>query len=91
MSVEDVSRLLISLKLTNYCSVFEEYQVDGLTLMNCYTVDDLIDLGIVVIAKARLLLIEIVKLKKLAIENSDLTYDLSELTYDTQKNEESNI
>ena len=66
MSVEDVSRLLISLELTNYCSVLEEYEVDGPTLMNCNTEDDVKELGILVTAKARLLLYEITKLKNLS-------------------------
>ena len=61
--MDDVIHLLKSLNLSNYCAVFRENDIDGPTLMNCKTVEDVEELGIDIIAKARILLQEIVKLK----------------------------
>jgi hypothetical protein len=45
LSVNEVTRLLESLNLTQYCSVFEENEVDGEVLIDCETVEDAISLG----------------------------------------------
>lgn len=67
MSVEDVLQLLVSLKLTKYCAAFEENAIDGLTLTNCRTEVDVIELGISIRAKARILLQAIIKCKELEV------------------------
>ena len=56
--------LLESLNLTKYCSVFEENEVDGPTLINCKTEEDVIELGIPLRAKARVLFNELTKRKE---------------------------
>ena len=61
LSVNEVTRLLKSLNLTQYCSVFKEKLIDGPTLMNCKTEEDVVQLGIPFTAKARVLLQEIIK------------------------------
>ena len=63
LSVDDVIHLLESLKLSKYCYNFEENDIDGPTLMNCQSVDDVKELGIALTAKGRLLHEEIVKFK----------------------------
>ena len=63
LSVDDVKRLLESLKLSNYCNIFEDNMIDGRTLMNCKSVEDVKELGIALTAKARILFEEIVQLK----------------------------
>ena len=63
LSVDDVIHLLKSLNLSNYCAVFQENDIDGPTLMNCHSVEDVEELGIDIVPKARILLQEIVKLK----------------------------
>ena len=60
-NVSDVIHLLKSLNLNNYCSAFEENDIDGPTLMNCRTEEDVIELGIDIIPKARVLFNEINK------------------------------
>ena len=62
-SADDVIHLLNSLNLRNYCTVFQENDVDGPTLMCCNKVEDVKELGINVVAKARLLLNKIIELK----------------------------
>jgi hypothetical protein len=61
--VDDVINLLKSLKLSNFCQKFEENMIDGPTLMNCKSEDDVKQLGIDLTAKARVLFEEIVQFK----------------------------
>ncbi len=63
LSVDDVIHLLKSLNLSNYCAVFQENDIDGRTLMNCHSVDDVKEFGIALKAKARILYEEIDKFK----------------------------
>ena len=63
LSVDDVKRLLESLKLSNYCNIFEDNMIDGRTLKNCKSEEDVKELGIALTAKARILFEEIVQLK----------------------------
>ena len=58
--------------MNHFCSVFEENDIDGPTLMNCKTEDDVIELGIPLIAKARVLLNEIIKYKMTALPMNSL-------------------
>ena len=67
MSVDDVIHILDSLNLRKYCAVFQENAIDGPTLMNCKSVDDVRGLGIDIVAKARILYEEIVKLKSTVV------------------------
>ena len=64
LSVNEVTRLLESLYLTQYCAAFEENMIDGPTLMNCKIEEDVVELGIPVRAKARVLFNEITKRKE---------------------------
>lgn len=63
LSVNEVTRLLESLNLTKYCAAFQENAIDGPTLMNCKREEDVIELGIPLTAKARILFEEINKHK----------------------------
>lgn len=63
LSVDDVIQLMISLNLSNFCAVFQENDIDGITLMNCHSVNDVKELGIALTAKARILLNKITELK----------------------------
>ena len=56
-------RLLELLNLRNYCAVFQENDIDGPTLMNCKSEEDVEELGIDIVAKARLLINKIIELK----------------------------
>ena len=67
MSVDDVIHILDSLNLRKYCAVFQENAIDGPTLMNCKSVDDVKELGIDIVAKARILYEEIVELKSTVV------------------------
>ena len=67
LSVDDVIHLLKSLNLRNYCAVFQDNAIDGPTLMNCESVDDVKELGINIVAKARILYEEIVKFKSTVV------------------------
>ena len=77
LSVDDVIHLLELLKLSNFCYNFEDNRIDGLTLMNCKSVKDVEEFGIDIVAKARILYEEIVKLKSTVVP---LTL-LSEVSY----------
>lgn len=70
--VSDVLHLLKSLNLNNYCSVFQENDIDGPTLMNCKTEEDVIELGIPLTAKARVLFKEIINYKMTALPMNSL-------------------
>jgi hypothetical protein len=63
LSVDDVIHLLESLNLSNYCNNFKDNRIDGPTLMNCKSEDDVKELGIALTAKARILYEEIVQFK----------------------------
>ena len=63
LSVDDVIHLLESLNLSNFCYNFEDNRIDGPTLMYCKSEDDVKELGINIVAKARILYEEIVKFK----------------------------
>ena len=69
LSVDDVINLLESLNLSNFCNIFyfEDNMIDGLTLMNCKSVDDVKELGIALTAKARILYEEIVQFKSTGV------------------------
>jgi len=67
MSVDDVIHILDSLNLRKYCAVFQENAIDGPTLMNCKSVDDVKELGIALTAKARILYDKIVKFKSTGV------------------------
>ena len=53
--------LLESLNLNKYIEVFKQKIVDGRTLQNCHSEEDVKQLGITMTAKARVLLNEIEK------------------------------
>jgi len=65
--VDDVILLLKSLNLRNYCTVFQESDIDGPTLMCCNKVEDVFELGIALTAKARILYEEIVQFKSTGV------------------------
>jgi hypothetical protein len=67
MSVDDVIHLLKSLNLRNYCAIFQENAIDGPTLMNCKSVDDVKELGITLTPKASVLYEKIVKFKSTGV------------------------
>jgi len=67
VSAVDVLYLLESLNLPSYCAVFQENAIDGPTLMNCYSLDDMKELGMDLIAKAGILYEEIVRLKSTGV------------------------
>jgi len=77
LSVDDVIRLLESLSLSNFCDNFEDNLIDGPTLMNCKSEDDVKELGIDMTAKARRLYQELIKFKSTGVP---LTL-LSEVSY----------
>lgn len=52
--------------MTKYCTKFQENAVDGHTLQNCKTEDDVKELGIDIVAKARTLLKEIDEIQKVS-------------------------
>ena len=62
LSVDDVIHLLKSLKLSNFCYNFED-MIDGRTLVNCKSVEDVEQLGIALLAKANILYEKIVQFK----------------------------
>lgn len=80
--VSDVLYLLVLLKMSRYCAAFEENAIDGPTLVYCHSVDDVTELGIDIISKARVLFNEINKLKEInevetISETMSLTSELS--------------
>ncbi len=56
-----MQHLLESLNLNIYIEVFKQIKVDGRTLQNCRSEEDVKELGITMTAKARVLLNEIEK------------------------------
>ena len=67
LSVDDVIHLLESLNLSNFCNNFQDNRIDGPTLMNCCSVDDVKELGIDIVAKARILYEKIVEFKSTVV------------------------
>ena len=74
--MDDVIGLLKSIKLRKYCAVFRENDIDGPTLINCKSVEDVEELGIDITAKAKFLYEEIVKLKSTEIERNPPSFDV---------------
>ena len=81
-NVSDVLHFLVLLNLSRYCAAFEANDIDGRTLMNCNTEGDVIELGILATAKARVLLQEINKLKE-TNEVETISETMSELSVDS--------
>ena len=75
--MNEVIHLLESLNLSNLCYNFKDKKIDGPTLMNCKSEDDVKELGIALTAKARILYQEIVKFKSTGVP---LTF-LNEVSY----------
>jgi len=81
-----VLHLLESCGLSNYCTTFKEYQIDGRTLMHCKSVDNVKELGINMRAKASVFFDDITKFKQSGVPLKIITprfddYEaLSELT-----------
>jgi len=67
LTESEVQHLLESLNLNKYIEVFKQNEVDGRTLQNCRSKDDLKELGITMTAKARVLFNEIEKLRSLGL------------------------
>ncbi len=65
--MDDVIHLLESLDLSYFCNNFEDNRIDGPTLMNCKSEDDVKELGIALTANARILYEEIVKFKSTGV------------------------
>ena len=65
--MSEVQHLLESLNLNKYIDIFKQNEVDGRTLQNCHSEEDLKQLGITMTAKARVLLNEIEKLRSLGL------------------------
>jgi hypothetical protein len=86
--VDDVIHLLESLNLRKYCAVFQENAIDGPTLMNCNSVDDVKELGINIVAKARILFEEIVQFKSMINGDDETATVFSEITYETKQDSE---
>ena len=78
----DVLRLLKSLNLRKYCRFFKENDIDGRTLVNCLSVEDVTELGIPLTSKARILLEEITKMKE-TNEGETISETMSELSVDS--------
>jgi hypothetical protein len=83
--VDDVILLLKSLNLRNYCTVFQENDIDGPTLMCCNKVEDVKELGINIVAKARILYEEIVQFKSMINGDDETATVFSEITYETKQ------
>ncbi len=79
--MDDVIHLLKSLNLSNVCNNFEDNRIDGPTLMNCKSEDDVKELGIALTAKARILYKEIIKFKSTGVPLSEVSYKSSSLHY----------
>ena len=68
-----MQHLLESLNLSKYIEVFKQNEIDGRTLDNCRSEEDVKQLGITMTAKARVLLNEIEKRRSvgLPVEHSN--------------------
>jgi hypothetical protein len=71
-SLEDLTELEVQhvleyLNLYKYIEVFKQNEVDGRTLQNCRSEEDVKQLGITMTAKARVLLNEIEKLRSFGL------------------------
>ena len=67
-----MERLLERLNLSNYRAIFKQNEVDGLTLYNCHSTEDVKELGITMTAKARVLFSEITKYKTYGVHSKQL-------------------
>ena len=73
LTESEVHHLLESLNLNKYVEVFKQNEVDGRTLQNCHSEEDVKQLGITMNAKVRVLLNEIEKRRAtgLSVEHSN--------------------
>ena len=63
LTIGEVGRLLVSIEFDEYKAVFAKNKIDGRCLIECNTSDDVVNMGISIVVKARLLLDEIRKWK----------------------------
>jgi len=56
LTVGEVGRLLESIEFDEYKAVFAKNKIDGKCLMECYTVEDVVNMGISIVVKARIFL-----------------------------------
>lgn len=72
LSIEEVSCLLTNLKLSKFVEIFLENDIDGLTLSQCQTEDDLTEAGIYMKVKARFLFEKIQIYQSIGVLLADL-------------------
>jgi hypothetical protein len=63
LTVGDVERLLESIEFNEYKAVFVTNKIDGKCLMECNTVEDVVNMGISIFVKARIFLNEVMTWK----------------------------
>ncbi len=63
----EVQHLLESLKLRKYIEIFKQNEIDGHTLDNCRSEEDVKEIGITMTAKANVLFNEIEKLRSVGL------------------------
>jgi len=67
LTVLEVQHLLESFNLNKYIEIFKQNEVDGDTLDNCRSEEDVKEIGITMTAKAKVLLNEIEKLRSVGL------------------------
>ena len=73
MSVHEVGTLLGAKNFRSHKEIFLKNEVDGQFLMECNTVEDLIEIGILLKPKAKVLLKMIEQWKKTGVRIEDLS------------------
>jgi hypothetical protein len=72
LTVEEVSQLLIKLKLSKFLEIFSENEIDGVALSHCRDEEDLIQAGIHIKVKARFLFEKLQSYQVLGVPMSSL-------------------
>ena len=63
LTVDEVERLLESIEFDEYKAVFAKNKIDGKCLIECYTCEDVVNMGITIFVKARIFLNKVKKWK----------------------------
>ena len=76
LSVHEVSAVLKALKLGKYKEALLSNEIDGECLMKCHTVEDVVNMGVSIVVKARVFLKKVMTWKATGVPKEYLSANL---------------
>ena len=76
LTINEVGRLLVSIEFDEYKAVFVENKIDGKCLVECNTVEDVVNMGVSIVVKARVFLKKVMTWKATGVPKEYLSANL---------------